>query len=54
MAEAPKMRSRLWSQEVLEADPEPEDKPTYEFSNGRKFKEAGSGIGIPIDPATNE
>lgn len=47
-------RTRLWSQEVAEADPLPEEKPTYEFSNGRKFYETGYGKPQPLDPKTNE
>jgi hypothetical protein len=56
MAEAPKVRTRLWSQEVKEADPTPEEKPTYEFSNGRRFTETRSSNdnAKPVDPATSE
>lgn len=54
MAEAPKTRTKLWSQEVAEADPLPEEKPTYEFSNGRKFFEPKSGPTRSVDPKTNE
>lgn len=50
----PVTRTRLWSQEVAEADITPEVKPTYEFSNGRKFYEDGTGNTQPIDPKTNE
>lgn len=50
----PKTRTRLWSQEVKEVDPNPEVKPTYEFSNGRKFYESGSNTGKNLDPKTNE
>jgi hypothetical protein len=53
MAE-PVTRTKLWSQEVAEADPAPEVKPTYEFSGGRKFYEQGTGNAQPIDPKTNE
>lgn len=31
-------RERLWSQECEQADPDPEDKTDYLFSNGRKFE----------------
>lgn len=34
-------RTKLWSQEVKEADPTPEDRITYQFSNGKTFYEGG-------------
>jgi hypothetical protein len=34
-----KTSERLWSEEVKKADNTPEQKPTYEFSNGRVFVE---------------
>lgn len=36
-----KEKSKLWSQIVEDADPEPEDKTAYRFSNGRRFEAAG-------------
>ena len=42
MALAPAPRTRLWSAEVKQADPSPEDKTAYVFGNGRRFVEAGS------------
>lgn len=34
-----KTTERGWREEVKRADPTPEDKTVYRFSNGRKFKD---------------
>lgn len=49
-----KVRTTTWKAEVKRADPEPEQKPTYEFSNGRKFYERGGNPQRIFYPATNE
>jgi hypothetical protein len=38
---------RLWSEEVAAADPTPEDKTAYVWSNGKKFED-GQGPYAPI------
>ena len=50
----PRIRTRLWSQEVAEADPEPESKAVYEFPCGRNFYDASDKPRKNLDPKTNE
>lgn len=39
MSEKINSSTKLWSEECREADPTPEERPAYEFSNGRRFDE---------------
>ena len=51
---APVIRTRLWSQEVNEADPYPEDKTNYIFNNGRRFNPEGQFAARRLDEPINE
>ena len=48
------VRTRLWSQEVKEADPTPEDKTNYIFNNGRRFSPDGQGLMRLLSEPINE
>ena len=54
IAQAVVHRTKLWSQEVKEADPTPDDKITYQFGGGKTFYEQGRRPELFLSEPINE